>query len=143
MVIYAESSAVLSWLFAEPRATEVVQALESAQAVVASELTGVECARAIHRVASLGHMSQEQAATLLAEFEVVAAQWDRLEVRERVIGLASGLFPFEPIRALDAIHLASAMVAREVWPDLAVLSFNERVRANAAALGQAVLPDKM
>jgi predicted nucleic acid-binding protein len=141
VVIYAESSAVLSWLFGERRAVEVIETLESAEVVVASELTGVECARAIQRVASRGLIGRVQAATLLAEFGSAAAQWDRIEVRERVIGLASGPFPVEPIRALDAIHLASAMVAREVWPELAVLSFDERVRANAAALGHTVLPE--
>ncbi len=131
---------MLAWLFDEPRAAEVAAALESAELVVTSELTGVECARALQRVASRGLINRVQAATLLAEFEAAAAQWDRLEVRERVIGLASGPFPIEPIRALDAIHLASAMLAREVWPELAVLSFDERVRANAAALDYAVLP---
>lgn len=140
MVVYAESSSVLSWLFNEPRAAVVIEVLQAADAVVASELTGVECARAIHRLASRGLISRAQAATLLLEFESAAAQWDRLEVRERVIGLASGPFPVEPVRALDAIHLASVMVAREVWPELAVLSFDEGVRANATALGCAVLP---
>jgi hypothetical protein len=46
----------------------------------------------------------------------------------------------EPVRALDAIHLASALLAREVWEDLAVLSFDDRVRRNAVALGFTVVP---
>jgi hypothetical protein len=44
------------------------------------------------------------------------------------------------VRALDAIHLASALLAREVWEELVVLSFDERVRSNAVALGFTVLP---
>ena len=143
MVIYAESSAVLAWLLDEPRAADVIKTLESADLVVTSDLTGIECARAIHRAAMRGLITQVQANTLRAALSSAAGQWDRLELGERVIALASGPFPVEPIRALDAIHLASAMVAREVWPEVAVLSLDERVRANAAAMGHVLLPDAL
>jgi hypothetical protein len=41
---------------------------------------------------------------------------------------------------LDAIHLASALVLRQALPDLALLSTDERVRANGAQLGFPLLP---
>jgi hypothetical protein len=44
-------------------------------------------------------------------------------------------FPSEPVRTLDAIHLASALFLRQAFPDLTVLSADDRVRANAAQLG--------
>ena len=53
---------------------------------------------------------------------------------------ARGPFPGEPIRALDAIHLATALVIRDIYPDLRVLSLDQRVRQNAAALGFEVVP---
>jgi predicted nucleic acid-binding protein len=106
-----------------------------------SDLTALECARTIHRALKRERIDRTQANALRAAFTETAAQWDRLEIGEQVLALAAGPFPAEPIRALDAIHLASAMVAREVWSDLAVLSFDERVRANAAALGHTVLPE--
>lgn len=132
---------MLSWLFDEPRAVDVINAIEAADLVVMSELTAVECARAIHCAQQRERIDQAQANVLRAALTSAAAQWDRLEIGERVISLASGAFPAEPVRALDAIHLASAIVAREVWPDLVVLSFDERVRANTAALGYPVLPE--
>jgi hypothetical protein len=49
-------------------------------------------------------------------------------------------FPKEPVRTLDAIHLATALVARARVPDLEVLSLDARVRANAALLGFKVQP---
>jgi predicted nucleic acid-binding protein len=140
VVIYAESSAVLTWLFDEPRAADVINAIESADLVVLSELTTVECARAIYRAQQRERIDQAQANTLRAALTSAAAQWDRLEIGERVTTLASGPFPAEPVRALDAIHLASAIVAREAWPELVILSYDERVRVNALALGYAVLP---
>ena len=54
--------------------------------------------------------------------------------------LARGPFPGELIRALDAIHLATALVIRDIHPDLSVLSLDRRVRENAAALGFGVVP---
>jgi predicted nucleic acid-binding protein len=141
VVIYAESSAVLSWLFDEPRAADVMNAIESAELVVMSDLAAVECARAILRALQRERIDQAQANALYAAFISAASQWDRLEIGERVISLASGPFPAEPIRALDALHLASAVLVRDEWPDMAVLSFDERVRANAAALGLNVFQD--
>ena len=49
-------------------------------------------------------------------------------------------FPSEPIRSLDAIHLATAVLARSLVPDLTVLSLDERVRRSAEQMGFRVLP---
>jgi predicted nucleic acid-binding protein len=49
-------------------------------------------------------------------------------------------FPEEPIRTLDAIHLATALLAKSLVPDLALLSLDERVRRSATQLGLTVLP---
>jgi hypothetical protein len=58
-----------------------------------------------------------------------------------VVDRARASFPDDTIRSLDAIHLATAVVVAASVPDLEVLSLDERVRANAAALGLRVLPD--
>ena len=49
-------------------------------------------------------------------------------------------FPAEPIRTLDAIHLSTALSARSLVSDLAMLSLDDRVRRSAAQLGLTVLP---
>lgn len=139
-MLYAESSAVLTWLFDERRAPEAIRELENAASIVTSELTRIECARAVHRAASQGALGRKQVAKVLGQLDAATSQWDRVELRDRVAELASMAFPAEPVRALDAIHLASALLAREVWEDLAVLSFDDRVRRNAVALGFTVVP---
>ena len=48
---------------------------------------------------------------------------------------AEDVFPLEPVRALDAIHLASALFLRESFSDLTILTTDERVRSNATLLG--------
>ena len=49
MTLYAESSAVLAWLFDEPARRPVEDELATASSVVSSSLTLIECDRALHR----------------------------------------------------------------------------------------------
>ncbi|MBC7894514.1 MAG: PIN domain-containing protein [Cytophagaceae bacterium] len=137
MVVYAESSAVLAWLLGQSEASRVVSALSHASHVVTSELTDIECARAFHRALSLTLVTKSQAAALHDSYSTTSKQWDRLTIGDRVRLLASAPWPVEPVRALDAIHLGSALVAREAWPDLVILTLDQRVRRNAVALGLA------
>lgn len=56
------------------------------------------------------------------------------------MGLARQSFPVEPVRTLDAIHLATALEWHKRIEPVAVLSTDERVRSNARALGLQVIP---
>ena len=140
MIVYAESSAVVAWLLEEPRAADVSAALDEAERIVTSTLTRAECARAVVRGVSLGRLTKRKAGELLQALADTEASWYRLDLSDRVLAGASVPFPVEPVRTLDAIHLASADIARATFGDVGVLSFDDRVRANAAALGMTVLP---
>ncbi len=108
--------------------------------MVSSTLTHVDCARAIVRGEAIGKFTPSAAKELSHIFAVAEATWERLELRDGVIARAGKPFPVKPIRALDAIHLASAAVANAAFGPIAMLSLDERVRANATALGLTVLP---
>lgn len=41
----------------------------------------------------------------------------------------------EPVRSLNAVHLASAIELLAAYPDLMVLSFDDRIIANLEPLG--------
>lgn len=64
-----------------------------------------------------------------------------MPVSREVINRARQPFPGEPIRSLDAIHLASALLVADSLPDFALLSFDRRVRATGSRLGLRILPD--
>jgi hypothetical protein len=49
-------------------------------------------------------------------------------------------FPHEPIRTLDALHIASALIGRAAIPDLALLTLDDRIRTAAKELGFKILP---
>lgn len=135
MTLYAETSAVLRWLFAEEGGEAVRGTLESASKVATSRLTLIETRRVVYRAEREGRVTSAQAADLRAIFAQAASTWAVLEISDEVARRAEAGFPVEPVRTLDAIHLASALFLREVLPDLAIVTTDERVRANAHALG--------
>jgi predicted nucleic acid-binding protein len=131
---------VLSWLLGEPAAEAVATALEQADQVVASELTLVECRRALLRAGAAGLLSELEVARRSTVLERSAQHWTLVRIDREVLDRAGNRFPVEPLRTLDALHLASAQLARPAVADLAVLSFDQRVRDNGAALGFDLLP---
>jgi predicted nucleic acid-binding protein len=55
-----------------------------------------------------------------------------------VLDRARRPFPVEPIRTLDAVHLATAELLGEAPPLVTIVTRDERVRKNAEALGYRV-----
>jgi predicted nucleic acid-binding protein len=141
MNLYADSSAVLAWLFEEATAAAVEAAFDRADGVVASDLTLVECDRALIRAYTLGVLSEMESVRRRAILEAVAVNWIVLKLDREVLERARRRFPAEPVRTLDALHIASALAARSAISDLALLSLDSRVRENGAALGFDVFPE--
>lgn len=135
MTVYAETSAVLSWLFSESRGPTALTTLRRASEVVTSDLTFVECHRAIHRAVFTGRLAQRSVRRTLERLDAEAAPWIVYGVGADVLRAAWNEFPHEPVRTLDAIHLATALAVRNVRPGLVLLSFDHRVVGNARALG--------
>jgi predicted nucleic acid-binding protein len=140
VILYAESSAVLRWLFNEPAGEAVLDHLRRAHKVLCSRLTVIECHRAARRAVAESRITESQLADLLAVFAQAAARWAVLELWRDVADRAASRFPLEPVRTLDAIHLASMVTLREVLPDLVALSTDDRVRQNSLQLGFEVVP---
>lgn len=140
MNLYAESSAVLAWLLEEPTADSVEAVFDQAEEVVASELTLVECDRALIRAQTWGALSEAEALRRRTLFGSVSSHWTFLKMDREILERARYRLPVEPVRTLDALHLATALTARSAISDLALLSLDQRVRDNGAALGFDVLP---
>jgi predicted nucleic acid-binding protein len=134
VIVYAEASAVLSWLLGEPPGNDVRSTLEAAEFVVTSELTLVECDRALHRAEALGELPADGAAYLRDALRKAASGWVLLGLDGETLDRARQRFPEEPIRSLDALHLASVLGMRELLPEAMLLTLDERVRRCATAL---------
>jgi len=138
VTVYAESSAILAWLLDEPSAGEIREVLATSGVVIASDLTLIECDRVLLRAVALGELTEAEAADRRAHLMTAASHWHVLRIGPEIVERARQPFPGEPIRTLDAIHLASALLARATAPGLALLSLDERVRRAAAPLGMRV-----
>jgi len=138
--LYAETSAVLAWLMGETEGEMARHELANAEVVVASDLTLIECDRVLIRAVALDEISETAMADRRAVLSAAASHWHLIRLAGEVVERARRSFPREPIRSLDALHLASALVARSALPQLSMLSMDGRVRENAAALGFALCP---
>ena len=135
MNLYAESSALLSWLLGEPAAESVSAALRSAEQVAVSDLGTLECERSILRGLVLGNLHRAAADERLARLRGTAAKWHHLRITPDLVERARHPFPGEPLRTLHALHLASALAVRARLPGIAILSLDARIRRSAAELG--------
>lgn len=141
MNLYAESSAVLAWLLNESSATEVRRLLAGAEIIVTSDLTLIECNRVLIRAVALGELNEAEAADRRAHLANAAARWHVLHIGSEIVDRAKQPFPEEPIRTLDALHLASALTARAAVAGLKVLSLDDRLRKSAKRLGLPLMPE--
>jgi hypothetical protein len=140
VIVHAESSAVLAWLLGEPSAPAVRRVLADAERVVASTLTPLECGRALARAATLGHLTATDARETRHLLDGATRGWALLEMTGTPLERATRPFPAEPVRTLDALHLGAALEFQGALGALTILSLDERIRANGAALGMTPAP---
>src|SRR5262249_50681341 len=107
---------------------------------IASDLTLIECDRVLIRAVSLEELHESDAVQRQARLNAVSTRWTLLALDEEITERARRPFPAEPVRTLDASHLASALTARKAMPDLAMLTLDDRIRTAAGRLGFLLLP---
>jgi predicted nucleic acid-binding protein len=134
MIVYAETSAVLRWLLGGPEAERVAECLAKAERVASSRLTLGETRRVLSRAVVDGSLPARTAGRARNELEAEAVHWDIMEIPEPVWNRAEERFPLEPVRMLDALHLATALRFQTIVGDVAMLSTDDRVLGNWRAL---------
>ena len=141
MNIFVESSAVLAWLLGEAPGHRVRNVLLRAELVLASDLALIECDRVLIRAVALGEIDEAAAADRRAHLNAAAAHWHLCRLSPDIVERARRPFPSEPVRTLDAIHLASALAVRSAVPNLELLSLDDRIRRAGAQLGFQIQPN--
>ncbi len=133
---YIESSALLAALLEQD-----AQALEELRALgqrVTSALTFAEAARVLIRARLSRRITpaeERQALQALRTFERRCAV---VAVTNEILGRTGRPFPVEPVRTLDAVHLATVEFLGEPPQLVTIVTRDDRVRANARALGYMV-----
>ena len=133
---YVESSLLVAALIEDD--VEGLAALSSARRRVTSALTFAEATRAILRARVAGRLTEDRARAAIVTLRDVEQKCAVLPIDDAILERAGRPFPQEPVRTLDAIHLATIEAIGEFPPLLTVLTRDERIRENAVALGYAV-----
>ena len=140
MTLYLDTSALVKLYFDEIGSAEVRHKIQSVRFVATSRLAYVET------FAGIGRKVREGALTVGDRGEAVAdflRDWERffvVQVSDSVCTLAAELAEVHPLRSLDAIHLASALLLRGKTGDAVEFGvFDQRLSRAASAEGLAVV----
>lgn len=132
---YIESSALVAALLERDGAA--LKSLRARGRRITSALTMAETARAIVRGRMTGRLTlddEQAAARALRRFE---RRCFLIAVTDAVLTRVRKPFPIEPVRTLDAVHLATVELLGETSL-VVVVTRDVRVRDNARALGYVV-----
>ena len=133
---YIESSALLAALLEGDRG--VMQAIRASGQRVTSALTLAEANRAVIRARTAGRLTAEDERGAIRGLRTFARRCEIIAVSGEVLARAGRLFPIEPIRTLDAIHLATAELLGEPSQLVTFVTRDKRVADNARALGYSI-----
>ena len=133
---YIESSALLAALL-EQDAGALASLRAEGQRVTAA-LTFAEASRAIVRARTTGRLTFDQERAALRALRTFERRTAVVAVSDDVLRRVARPFPVEPIRTLDAVHLATAERLGEPPPLMTIITRDARVRDNARALGYTV-----
>jgi hypothetical protein len=131
-VKYVDASALLRLLFLEAAPTVPVAAGDR---VVSSQIVEVEAFRAVDRERLIGNLDDTQTATKRKELAALLATIDLAAVDVAVIARAKTAFAVN-VRALDAIHVATAEVLAAEAGDEPVEFWTHDERQAQAALSR-------
>jgi predicted nucleic acid-binding protein len=143
VILYAESSAILSWLLDEDPVDEIRAKLSAAELVVTSDLTLIECERGLIQARARGRISENDSVLRASQLRRTAHHWVCLALEPEVADRAMAPFPGEPVRTLDALHLAFALAARSLVSGTRMLTLDRRIRGSALELGIDVVPESV
>ncbi len=131
--LYLDTSAVLRAVLETGTTPDLESRIRSAPTLVTSRLALIESARALIRVRLTEHVSEERLADAGREIDAIWARCEIWEVTAAVCDLARYVAPTKPLRSLDALHLATFVLARRKLDGLELVSVDGRLIDAAAS----------
>lgn len=129
--VYIDSSVLLRVVLAEPGRLRIWSKIENP---VSSELIRLECLRTIDRARIRLRLRDVDVSRYRAEVLETIEAFDLIQLGPSVLERAAEPFP-TTIGSLDAIHLASALLARAEFNDLALATHDGELATAARAVG--------
>jgi predicted nucleic acid-binding protein len=131
-----ESSALVAALLENDSAA--LKPLRAGTQLVTSALTLAEAGRAIIRARAAGRLTPADEQAAVRALRTFERRCFILDVDRAVLARVRRPFPIEPLRTLDAVHLATTELLGEAPQVLTIVTRDVRVRDNARALGYIV-----
>lgn len=125
--LYLDTSAVLRACLETGTTPDVEARIRAAPALVTSRLALVESARALLRVRTFERVPVARLADAERQVDAIWARCDVWEVTSAVCDLARTIAPATALRALDALHLSTFVLARRRIEGLELLSTDDRL----------------
>ena len=133
---YIESSALVAALLEGDTAAKA--SIRAPGLLVTSVLTVAESNRAVLRARLSGRITVQQQRGVLLSIQRFSRRTHIVAISKDILSRAGRPFPVEPVRTLDAIHLATAAALGNASAQVTIVTRDVRVRDNAAALGHPV-----
>lgn len=133
---YIESSALVAAVLEDDTAAKA--SIRAKGQRVTSALTAAETMRAVLRARLSGRITAQQERAALLTLHRFTRRCYIVSVTEEILARAGLRFPAEPVRTLDAIHLATAEALGDPPALVTIVTRNLRVRDNANSLGHPV-----
>ena len=132
--LFLDTSAVLRAILESGASPDLEARIARAPALITSRLSLVESSRALHRLRQLGQISETKLADADRELSAVWARCELWELTASVCERARQVAPAKSLRTLDALHLATFVMARERIGDLELVTADQRLRSALEAV---------
>lgn len=132
--LYLDTSAVLRALLETGTTPELERRLQNARVLVTSRLSRVEAARALLRLRQLSETPESRLAEAERNLDALWARCEMWELSPAVCEMAARVAPRIPLRTLDALHLATYLLARREIDGLDLLTADRRLAEAAEAV---------
>ena len=132
--LYLDTSAVLRAILENGTSPDIEERIAAAPALITSRLSLVESSRALHRLRQLAEVSEAKLADAQRELTAVWARCELWELTPSVCEMARHVAPAKSLRTLDALHLATFVLAREKIEGLELVTVDDRLQAALEAV---------
>jgi predicted nucleic acid-binding protein len=141
LIYYLDSSVLVKRYVREHGSPRVRELMKGDRHFATSALAAVEIRSAVARLRREGRLDEATARRIVARLERTLPAMTVVEPRGRTLDLAGELVGRRPLRAYDAVHLASALrLAVEAGSAVTFACADASLRAAAVAEGLRALP---
>ncbi len=131
---YLDTSALIKRFVREQGSDTVTKLVESGEPVATAKIAFAEVYSGLTRRLREGDLSSRAYSLVCRQFERDWAGFLRVDLHDEILTLGRDLIRRHPLRALDAIHLASALsLQKALGEDVAFTASDARLMRAAAA----------